>query len=120
MGRGRMSKSIRIQNRANEAGNATRGNAFCGAPRRGHNSRRGQVNQKEWERDMIQKYLIHDNKHYRIAYRFNHWDIEFLGAVYYTNPHDTDGNRVVDEDMAHKLAQRLVITLMVEEAQKNQ
>ena len=123
MGRGVLSRSIRSQNRANESGNCCRGNP-CANNHAGYSrNRRKQLNQREWERNTLQKYLLHDNKNYRVAYRF-HLDegkIEFLGAVHYPNPLQTDGHAcVLDTDLLNILAKRLLITLMVEEEQKNQ
>ena len=122
MGRGHVSKSVRAQNRANAAGHPTRGNPWAGWHGQGTHRRR-QVKQRDWERNDIQKYLIHDNKHYRVAYRFDLDDgnIVILGAVHYPNPKATDAYKgVYDMDLLNKLAHRLLITLAIEEARKNQ
>ena len=119
MGRGVLSKSIRAQNRATAAGHPTRHNPY--ANNTASMSRREQSQHKKRIVSAVQRYLVHDNKNYRMEYMIQSDKIVITGIVYYPNPHMTTGGiHIKGEELRNQIAKRLLITLMVEEAQKNQ
>jgi hypothetical protein len=116
MGRGRVSKSVRTQNRANLAGNPNRGNPFTG-----EGLFRGQRRVKERKnvgRTGFQKMIVWENKHYRVAYTIEEGAVNVLGIVCYFSTADSGNYKVIrnDDPITSIICKKLLITLQVEEA----
>ena len=124
MGRGYVSKSIRKQNRANLSGNPTRGNPFTGEglpP----GTRQAKIGQNAWDnhRGEIQKMIIWENRHYRVSYMHDGLELVVLGIVCYFDQPTRSGNYSIithKDPISNIIAQKLLITLRVEDAQRSQ
>ena len=120
MGRGRISKSVRTQNRANLAGNPNRGNPFTG-----EGLFRGQRRVKERKnvgRTGFQKMIVWENKHYRVGYTIEGTELKVLGIVCYFRDAGNSGNYTVirnDDPITSMICKKLLITLQVEDAKRS-
>ena len=119
MGRGIVSKSVRVQNRAELSGNPNRGNPNAGR-RRGL---RRQTKAEAKGRDPIfHKIIIHENKTYRVGYHIDGDTLKVSGIVRYGDPLDTDSYHIVKnaDHMFKTICMKMMITLNVEAAKAAQ
>lgn len=118
MGRGIVSKSVRAQNRAELAGNPTRGN-----PNAGRFGRKRPTRSQAKERaPMFHKIIIHENKTYRVGYELDGSMLNVIAVVSYGDPLDTDSYLVYKNSspICKTIALKLMITLNVEAAKAAQ
>lgn len=115
MGRGKVSKSVRAQNRAELAGNPNRGNPVSvAAP--------GVRRKKEARVPIFHKIIIHENKTYRVGYESCLGHLKIHGIVSYGDPLDSNSYQVYknSDPICKTIGLKLVITLNVEAAQAAQ
>tara|TARA_R100000935_G_scaffold31128_1_gene51664 strand:+ start:100 stop:519 length:420 start_codon:yes stop_codon:yes gene_type:complete len=117
MGRGAVSKSIRAQNRAELAGNPSRGNPHAD----GHaNGRRRRKKTGVKDGFHFQKMIVLENKHYRVGYNWDGTQLTVAAIVHYYNPSCSISYLVIDGDdpIVNVICMKLLITLRVEDAQR--
>ncbi len=124
MGRGKVSKTIRAQNRAGLAGNPTRGNPNAGWAKNVAPKFRGRRSKFRRDDDTLglQKMIIHDNMYYRVSYILTDEELTINAMVRYKQARCSTDCVILDETDPNRLivGKKLLITLRVEEARKKQ
>ena len=121
MGRGAISKGIRQQNRALLAGNPDRANPYAGMGYRKGFRRTSEKGKKGPYG--LQRCLWHDDKMYRLEYMLkDDGELKITGIIHYPEPKVSVQYKIIkpEDPIADTICKKLLITLQVEQAQKNQ
>ena len=124
MGRGHESKAARSQNRAVAAGRSTRGCSSASFADIQNDGRKGKRRTKgQQHAEYYTKKLRHDDNNYTIEYRFENEDLH-IGDIFKCSVHslprsilELKSKIITDNNLIRLLAHKLMITLMVEQAQ---